>query len=75
MREVMRGFRQKIKLIETQAGEQIDKIMAKPTLHQGNLQQLNSMVIKVTMQKSMDALKEGATFGAFIKEKINDFAG
>ena len=75
MREVLRGFRLKIKMIENAANAEIDKIMAKPTLHQGNLQQLNSMVIKVTMQKSMDALKEGATFGAFIKEKINDFAG
>lgn len=75
MREVMRGFRLKIKMIENAASTEIDKIMAKPTLHEGNLQQLNAMVIKVAMQKSMDALKEGSTFGAFIKEKINDSAG
>ena len=72
MREVMRGFRLKIKMIENAANTEIDKIMTKPTLHQGNLQQLNAMVIEVAMQKSMDALKEGSTFGAFIKGELND---
>ena len=70
MREVLRGFRLKIKGIELAAEAEIDKIMARPTLNQGNLQQLNAMIIKAAMKGSVDALREGATFGKFIKGKL-----
>jgi hypothetical protein len=70
MREVLRGFRLKIKMMENAAGIEIDRIMARPTLNQGNLQQLNSMIIKAAMKGSMDALREGATFGQYIKGKL-----
>lgn len=70
MREVLRGFRLKIKLMENAAGLEIDRIMARPTLNQGNLQQLNAMIIKAAMKGSMDALKEGYTFGKYIRGKI-----
>ena len=67
MREVMRGFRQKIKLIETQAGEQVDKIMVAPILAQNDLAKINAAIVKMVMGKSMDALKEGVEFGRYVK--------
>ena len=70
MREVLRGFRLKIKMMEDAAGVEIDRIMARPTLNQGNLQQLNAMIIKAAMKGSMDALKEGYIFGQFIKGQL-----
>jgi len=70
MREVMRGFRLKIKGIELAAETEIDRIMATPTLNQGNLKQLNAMIIKATMAKTLDALEEGVTFGEYVKAKI-----
>jgi hypothetical protein len=70
MREVLRGFRLKIKMMESAAGIKIDRIMAKPTLNAGNLQQLNGMIIKQAMAKSMEALREGATFGKYVKGQL-----
>jgi hypothetical protein len=70
MREVLRGFRLKIKMMESAAGIKIDRIMAKPTLNAGNLQQLNGMIIRAAMEGSIEALREGATFGEFVKGKL-----
>jgi len=72
MREVLRGFRLKIKGMEIAAETEIDRIMAKPTLNQGNLKQLNGMIIKAAMKGSMDALREGVNFGQYVKSKLND---
>lgn len=72
MREVLRGFRLKIKGHELAAETEIDKIMARPTLNSGNLQQLNEMIIKATMKGSMDALREGVTFGNYIKKQAGE---
>jgi len=67
MREVMRGFRLKVRGMETAAGEQIDKIMSAPTLNSKNLEAMNRAIIQEVMGKTMEALKEGVRFGQYIK--------
>ena len=69
MREVMRGYRLKIKLMEVAAGNQVEKIMASPTLSEQNLNVMNQAIIKMVMGKTMEALKEGVRFGKYIASK------
>lgn len=69
MREVLHGFRLKIKFIERRAGEKIDNIMSKPTLSQQALNELNQQIVKLAMQESMEALQEGVRFGEYVKAK------
>jgi hypothetical protein len=72
MREVLKGFRLKVRFIEDKSTAEIDKIMQRPTLNSGNLQQLNSMIIKSAMRGAIDALREGHTFGLYVKKVYND---
>ena len=74
MREVLRGFRLKIKGVEVAAGEKVEKIMAAPTLNQQNLSGMNQAIVKMVMSKSLEALREGVKFGTFMKGKTNDGA-
>lgn len=69
MREVLRGFRLKIRLMEQEAAAEIDKIMAAPTLDMNKLKSMNEAITKAVMKSSMDALKEGVNFGRYIKTK------
>ena len=70
MREVLRGFRLKIRLMEQEAASEIDKIMAAPTLDMNKLKSMNEAITKAVMKSSMDALKEGNDFGKYIRGKL-----
>lgn len=71
MREVLRGFRLKIKLIEAGAEAEIDRIMAKPTLSRENMQVMNGEIVGIVTKTMLEALREGVTFGQYVKSKIN----
>ncbi len=69
MREVLRGFRLKTKLLEQKAESQIEKIMAQPTLDDSKLMTMNEAVAKSVMSVAAEALREGVNFGTYIKTK------
>lgn len=69
MREVVRGYRLKVKLIEDEAGEALEKVFARPMLDDRQLAGLSGQVLAEMRPYVKGALNEGATFGQYVKAK------
>jgi hypothetical protein len=69
VREVVRGYRLEVKLLEQKAEAQIDQIMAQPTLDDSKLLAMNEAVAKAVMNVASEAIREGVNFGGYIKKK------
>ncbi len=70
MREVVRGYRLKVKLIEDQAGEALEKVFARPLLDDKHLAGIPGQVLAEIRPAVNLALNEGVKFGAYIKSQI-----
>lgn len=70
MREVMRGYRLKVKLIEEQAQEAVEKVFLWPMLDNKTLAGIPGQVIAEIRPAVNLALSEGVKFGAYIKSQV-----
>jgi hypothetical protein len=70
MREVIRGFRLKVRLIEKEAAEEIDKALGSPTLDPRELEARNKAIVEIVTAKMKEAMAEGGKFGKFVAKKI-----
>lgn len=68
MREVVRGYRLKVKLIEDQAGEALEKVFARPTIDGKGLAGISGQVLAEIRPMVKLALNEGVLFGLYIKK-------
>jgi len=69
MREVIKGYRLKVKLIEDAAGEAVERLFTRPTLNDQALAALSGAVVAKIRPQVKEALNEGANFGQFVKLK------
>lgn len=69
MREVVRGYRLKVKLIEDQAGEAIEKVFARPRIDDRGLAGIPGQVLAEIRPMVKLALNEGANFGQYLKKQ------
>jgi hypothetical protein len=70
MREVIRGYRLKVKLIEDEAGEAVEMLFTRPTLNDQVLAALSGAVVAKIRPQVKEALNEGAEFGKYTRSKI-----
>lgn len=70
MREVIRGFRLKIRGIEAAAQEEIEKAFGSPTLDEKELAKRDQIILGIVAAKMKEAMAEGGRFGKFIARKI-----
>ena len=69
MREVVRGYRLKVRLIEDQAGEAIEKVFIRPRIDDQGLAGIPGQVLAEIRPMVKRALNEGANFGNYLKRQ------
>jgi len=69
MREVIRGYRLKIRKMEEEAKAEIEKAFGSPTLDPIELTKRNQAIVGILAAKMKEALAEGGKFGKFIAKK------
>ncbi len=69
MREVVRGYRLKVKLFEDKAGEAIEKIFIRPMIDNQGLAGIPGQVLAEIRPMVKAALQEGANFGNYLRSK------
>jgi hypothetical protein len=69
MREVVRGYRLKVRLIEDQAGEAIEKVFIRPRIDDQGLAGIPGQVLAEIRPMVKRALNEGANFGNYLRSK------
>jgi hypothetical protein len=70
MREVIKGYRLKVKLIEDEAGEAVERLFTRPTLNDQVLAALSGAVVAKIRPQVNQALKEGSEYGTYTRSKI-----
>jgi hypothetical protein len=70
MREVIRGYRLKVKLIENEATAAIEPLFAKPVIDGPGLAALRGKLLATIRPQVAAALKEGGEFGKYLKNKM-----
>jgi hypothetical protein len=74
MREVIRAYRLKVKLIEDQAQGAIEKVFLRPVLDSKTLAGIPGQVLAEIRPAVKLALNEGVKFGTYIKGQVKQRA-